>query len=40
VTGTPENTILSGVREALLRDPISIAYRHGGVLLNHMVLVG
>ena len=40
MTGTPENTILSAVREALLRDPISIAYRHGGVLLNHMVLVG
>ncbi len=40
VPGTPENTPLSVVRAALLRDPISIAYRHGGVLLYHMVLVG
>ena len=40
VPGTPENTPLSVVRAALLRDPISIAYQHGGVLLDHTVLVG
>ena len=40
MTGVPKKTTLSAVREALLRDPISIAYRHGGVLLYHMVLVG
>jgi hypothetical protein len=28
------------VRAALRRDPISIAYQRGGVLLDHTVLVG
>jgi len=28
------------VQAALLRDPISIAYKQGGILLEHNVVVG
>lgn len=40
VPGTPQSTPLDMVQAALLRDPISIAYQHGGILLEHKVVVG
>lgn len=40
VPGTPQDIPLNMVRVALLRDPISIAYLHGGILLDHNVVVG
>jgi hypothetical protein len=39
VTGTPQDIPLDMVRAALLRDPISIAYLNGGILLEHKVIV-
>ena len=38
--GTPQETPLEVVQAALLRDPISIAYKQGGILLEHNVVVG
>ena len=40
VPGTPQSTPVGTVQAALLRDPISIAYQHGGILLDHKVVVG
>lgn len=39
VPGTPSTTPLSAVQAALQRDPISLAYQHGGILLHHEVVV-
>lgn len=39
VPGTPSTTPLSTIQAALLRDPISLAYQNGGILLNHEVVV-
>ena len=39
VPGTPRTTPLDTIQAALLRDPISMAYRSGGVLLHEEVLV-
>ena len=38
--GTPQDIPLEMVQAALLRDPISIAYLRGGILLEHKVVVG
>ena len=38
--GTPASTPLESVQGALRRDPISLAYLEGGVLLHDEVLVG
>ena len=38
--GTPQETPLEMVQAALLRDPISIAYKQGGILLEHNVVTG
>ena len=40
VPGTPQSTPTEMVQAALLRDPMSIAYQHGGILLQHNVVVG
>lgn len=40
VPGTPQDIPLEMVQAALLRDPISIAYLNGGILLDHQVVVG
>ena len=40
VPGTPQSTPVATVQAALLRDPLSIAYQHGGILLDHKVVVG
>ena len=40
VPGTPQDIPLDMVRAAVLRDPISIAYLHGGILFDHQVVVG
>ena len=40
VPGTPQDIPLDMIRAALLRDPISIAYLNGGILLDHKVVVG
>jgi hypothetical protein len=40
VPGTPKTTSVGAVREALRRDPISLAYKNGGILLQHEVVVG
>ena len=40
VPGTPQDISLEMVQAALLRDPMSITYRHGGILLEHHVVVG
>ncbi len=39
VPGTPRTTPLETIQAALLRDPISMAYRSGGVLLHEEVVV-
>ncbi|NQW24676.1 MAG: hypothetical protein HQ475_14700 [SAR202 cluster bacterium] len=39
VPGTPKTTPLEVVQAALQRDPISLAYQHGGILLDHQVVV-
>jgi hypothetical protein len=39
VPGTPRTTPIEAVQAALQRDPISMAYRNGGVLLHEEVLV-
>lgn len=39
VPGSPTDIPLSTVQAALLRDPLSIAYKNGGVLLSHDVVV-
>ncbi|MDA1127817.1 MAG: hypothetical protein O2913_03835 [Chloroflexi bacterium] len=39
VPGTPSTTPLTVVQAALQRDPLSIAYRDGGVLLHHEMVV-
>ncbi len=39
VPGTPRSTPLETIQAALLRDPISTAYRSGGVLLQEEVVV-
>ena len=39
VPGTPRATPLGMIQAALLRDPISMAYRSGGVLLHEEVVV-
>jgi len=39
VPGTPRTTPLETIQAALLRDPISLAYRSGGVLLQEEVVV-
>ena len=38
--GTSQETPLEMVQAALLRDPISIAYKRGGILLEHNVVIG
>ena len=38
VPGTPRTTPLETIQAALLRDPISMAYRSGGVLLHEEVV--
>lgn len=40
VPGTPQSTPIEMVQAALLRDPMSITYQHGGILLEHNVVVG
>ena len=40
VPGTPSEIPLSSVQAALLRDPMSITYQNGGVLLSHDVVLG
>ena len=40
VPGTPTDIPLAAVQAALLRDPMSITYQNGGVLLQHDVVVG
>ena len=40
VPGTPQDIPLDMVQAALLRDPMSITYQHGGILLEHNVVVG
>jgi hypothetical protein len=40
VPGTPRDIPLEMVQAALLRDPMSITYQHGGILLEHNVVVG
>lgn len=37
--GMPQDTPLEMVQAALLRDPLSIAYKQGGILLEHNVVV-
>jgi hypothetical protein len=39
VPGTPRTTPIEAVQAALQRDPISIAYRNGGILLHEKVAV-
>jgi len=39
VPGTPRTIPLETIQAALLRDPISMAYRSGGVLLHEEVVV-
>jgi hypothetical protein len=39
VPGTPHTTPIEAVQGALQRDPISIAYRNGGILLHEKVVV-
>ncbi|PKB72394.1 MAG: hypothetical protein BZY87_00135 [SAR202 cluster bacterium Io17-Chloro-G6] len=39
VPGTPSTTPLIAVQAALQRDPISLTYRNGGILLHHEVVV-
>jgi len=39
VPGTPRTTPIEAVQAALQRDPISMAYRNGGVLLHDEVVV-
>ncbi len=39
VPGSPQNMPLEAVQAALLQDPITIAYREGGVLLDERVVV-
>ena len=38
--GTSQDTPLETIQAALLRDPISIAYKQGGILLEHNVVAG
>ena len=38
--GDPQDIPMEMVQSALLRDPISIAYKQGGILLEHNVVVG
>jgi hypothetical protein len=40
VPGTSSEIPLSTIQAALLRDPMSITYKNGGVLLSHEVVVG
>ena len=40
VPGTPQTTPMEMVQAALLRDPMSVAYQQGGILLQHNVVVG
>ena len=40
VPGTPSDIPLKAVQAALLRDPMSITYQNGGVLLSHDVVIG
>jgi hypothetical protein len=40
VPGTPSEIPLGTIQAALLRDPMSITYKNGGVLLSHDVVVG
>ena len=40
VPGTPQSTPVNTVQAALLRDPMSVVYQHGGILLEHNVVVG
>ncbi len=40
VPGTPAEIPLASVQAALLRDPMSITYQSGGVLLSHDVVLG
>ena len=37
--GTPQDIPLEAVQAALLRDPVSLAYLHGGILTEHQVFV-
>ena len=39
VPGTPRSTPLETVQAALQRDPITLAYQNGGVLLQEEVVV-
>jgi len=39
VPDTPQDTPLETIQAALLRDPISIAYKQGGILMEHNVVV-
>ena len=39
VPGTPHTTPIQAVQAALQRDPISVAYRNGGILLHEEVVV-
>jgi hypothetical protein len=39
VPGTPRTTPIEGVQAALQRDPLSMAYRDGGVVLHEKVVV-
>ena len=40
VPGTPREIPIDMVQAALLRDPMSITYQHGGILLEHTGVVG